>query len=83
MAALLDAGADISARDLQRRVPLHHVTLGHRRSDVARAVKLLLDAGADPLALDGNGETVPDLARCRRDALTVSALARIGIGSRA
>ena len=74
MAALLDAGADISARDLQGRTPLHHVTLGHRRGDVAQAVKLLLDAGADPEAFDGNGETLMELARRRRDAVAVSAL---------
>ena len=74
MAALMDAGADVSARDLQGRTPLHHVTLGHRRGDVAQAVQLLLDSGADPQALDGNGETVADLARRRRDPVAVRAL---------
>lgn len=79
MAALLDAGAEIAARDLQGRTPLHHVTLGHTRGDVAQAVKLLLDAGADPQALDGNGETVAALARRRRDVMAVRALAAAGI----
>ena len=81
MGALLDAGADVSARDLQGRTPLHHVTLGHRRGDVAQAVQLLLDSGADPQALDGNGETVTDLARRRRDAVTVRALFAAGVGA--
>ena len=79
IAALLDAGADVAARDVQGRTPLHHVTLGHRRGDVARTVALLIDAGADPDALDGNGETALDLARRRRDALTTSALRQANV----
>ena len=78
MAALLDAGADIAARDLQGRTPLHHVTFGHTRGDVAQAVKLLLDAGADPQALDGNGETVAALARRRRDVMAIRTLVEAG-----
>ena len=61
--ALLDAGADVAALDLQSRTPLHHVTLGHCRRDVAKTVALLIEAGADPEAVDGNGETVTGLAR--------------------
>lgn len=80
MAALLDAGADHSARDLLDRTPLHHVTLGHRRGDVAASVALLLDAGADPDARDRNGETVLQLARRRRDGLALRALTTAGIG---
>ncbi|MXX87972.1 MAG: hypothetical protein F4213_17470 [Boseongicola sp. SB0677_bin_26] len=81
MSALLDAGADRSARDLRGRTPLHHVTLGHRRGDVATAVALLLDAGADPEARDHAGETVLQLARRRRDVIAIRALAKAGIGS--
>lgn len=83
MAALLDAGAVHSAQDLLGRTPLHHVTLGHRRGDVVMAVALLLGAGADPEARDDAGETVLQLARRRRDAITVRALAKAGIGATA
>ena len=79
--ALLDAGADVAARDLQGRTPLHHVTLGDRRGDVARAVLLLLASRADPEVLDGNGETVMTLARRRRDVVTVRALIDTGVGA--
>lgn len=79
MAALLDAGADHSARDLLGRRPLHHVTLGHRRGDVAMAVALLLDAGADAQARDHAGETVLQLARRRRDDIALTALAKAGL----
>lgn len=83
MAALLDAGADHSARDLLDRTPLHHVTLGHRRGDVAMAVALLLGAGANAEARDHRGKTVLQLARRRRDIIAIRALARAGIGGTA
>ena len=79
MRALLDAGADHSARDLLGRTPLHHVTLGHRRGDVAMTVALLLGAGADPEARDGKGRTVLQLALSRRDRIALRALAQAGI----
>ncbi len=79
IAALLDAGADVAARDLLGRTPLHHVTLGHTRGDVAKALALLVEAGADPDAADGNGETVMELAARRRDAVAVRALRQAGV----
>ena len=79
MRALLDAGADHSARDLLGRTPLHHVTLGHRRGDVAMTVALLLGAGADPEARDEKGQTVLELALGRRDGIALRALAQAGI----
>ena len=75
MAALLDAGADHSARDLLGRTPLHHVSLGHRRGDVAMAVAFLLGAGADPDARDEKGQTVLQIALSRRDGIAPRALA--------
>lgn len=81
MRALLDAGAEHSARDLLGRTPLHHVTLGHRRGDVAMTVALLLGAGADPEARDEKGQTVMELALSRRDGIALRALARAGIAA--
>ena len=79
MAALLDAGAEVATHDLQGRTPLHHVTLGHRRGDIAKAVKLLLDAGADPQSPDGKSATVMTLARRRRDIRAVRELVEAGL----
>lgn len=81
MAALLEAGANVEATDLQGRTPLHHVTLGHRRGDVAEAVRLLIEAGADPAALDENCHTALSLARSRRDAVAVRALVKARPGT--
>ena len=78
VAALIDAGADVAARDVQGRTPLHQVTLGHTRGDIVQTVALLVEAGADPDAVDGCGETVLDLAKQRRDAVTIRALREIG-----
>lgn len=74
MRALLDAGAEHSARDLLGRTPLHHVTLGHRRGDIAMAVTLLLRAGASTEDRDEKGETVLQLAHRRRDGIALKAL---------
>ena len=79
MRALLDAGAELSARDLLGRTPLHHVTLGHRRGDVAMTVALLLGAGADAQVRDEKGQTVLELALSRRDGIALRALAQAGI----
>lgn len=56
MAALIEAGADVNARDTANHwtVLMHAV---HRRS--ARAVKLLLERGADPNAVEREGQLVP------------------------
>ena len=80
--AFLDRGANVATRDLQGRPPLHYVTLVHRRGDVARAVNVLLGAGADSKAADMNGDTTLSLAKARRDAITISALNDAGIIAR-
>lgn len=53
-AALLRAGANVDARDIQGRTPL---ALAAHRPSVAVLVKLLLDRGADPRAKDHSGRT--------------------------
>lgn len=40
---------------------------------------MLIEAGADPQAVDRNGETVMVLARRRRDAVTLTALREAGL----
>ena len=55
---LLDAGADISARDRNACTPLHRAACMGREC----AVKILLDAGADTLARNLQGRTPRDLA---------------------
>ena len=51
--ALLNAGADIDARDRERCTPLHWAAQnGH-----TNAITTLLDAGADPMAQTANGLT--------------------------
>lgn len=74
VSALLDAGADVSARDQAGRTPLHHIPLGIARDDVGLTVRLLVEAGADPDTMDARGDTVMTLAQGRRDAETVRAL---------
>ena len=56
--ALLDAGADVDARDARQRTPLAHATY-RRRLDCLR---ILLTRGADPNALDEDGASVVDIA---------------------
>ena len=49
------------SRNEDHRMPLHHAVLKNR----AEMVSLLLDLGADPLAVDGSGFTAPAYATSR------------------
>ena len=57
---LLDAGADIEARDRWGRTPLHWAALFSKNPAVITA---LLDAGADPKARNATGKTPWDHAK--------------------
>ena len=56
------AGAELSATDQEGRTALH---LAARGGDVA-SIRRLLAAGADPCAVDGDGNTAEQIARGRR-----------------
>jgi len=56
---LLDAGANLEARDEQGMTPLMLAARGHGNPDV---LSVLLDAGADGTARNSAGQTAFDLA---------------------
>jgi len=66
---LLEAGADIHARDENKRTPLHYAA--HNRVDV---VKMLIDHGADVKAADRQQQTALNLAEKRRKVDVVKLL---------
>jgi ankyrin repeat protein len=56
--ALIDAGADVHARNRRKQMPLHYAVdgLGDAAKQVA-TIEVLLAAGADPNAIDAGGVT--------------------------
>jgi len=70
---LLEADADISARDVNERTPLHYAA--HNRVDV---VKMLLDNGADVRAVDRQQQTALDLAKKHNKIDVLNLLIEVG-----
>ena len=73
IAVLLDAGADIEAREYRGMTPLHVAA----DEGVPAVVAALLDAGADPKALDERERTPWDWARGRSDFVGTEAYRRL------
>jgi ankyrin repeat protein len=57
--ALIEAGANVNARDAEGATPLHMAAYASR----ATHVQILLEAGADPLAVTDNGRDATAMAR--------------------
>lgn len=80
MTVLIDAGADVNARDYRNHwTPLLHAV--HKQQ--AAAVRLLLERGADPNAPEGSGHTTPLLmAASDSDPAIVRLLLEYGADAR-
>ncbi len=59
---LLDNGADIAARDNRGYTPLHLAASKQPILDQVRNIRSLLDYGADPAAITGDGQTAYEIA---------------------
>jgi len=66
MGVLLEAGADVNARDAVGDTPLAYVFQARKNVDVERVARVLLDAGADPTRTNEKGESPLTLARKAR-----------------
>lgn len=83
LAALLAAGADLSARDAKGDTPLLAALARTRRLEredpgLAKAVRVLLEAGADPDARDRRGRTALHVAARRGGPEMVAVLLDAG-----
>ncbi|KAG7379421.1 hypothetical protein PHYPSEUDO_008659 [Phytophthora pseudosyringae] len=78
--ALIDLGADLDATDngKHKSTALHYAAYNNH----AAQLELLLDAGANVLALDGKGHTALDVARLRgRKAVAAALTSRLQVHS--
>ena len=63
---LLANGSDVNAADCMGHTPLHCVSEGRGQKDLMQGViRLLVEAGADMTARDGDGKTARELAEAR------------------
>lgn len=72
--ALIDAGAEIEARDGQGRTPL--MAALDQATPKAEAAAILIRAGADLAALDAAGRSCVDIARARGESEVAAAMER-------
>jgi ankyrin repeat protein len=79
--ALIDAGADLHARNRRKQTPLHYAVDGRDPKQVA-TMEVLLSAGADPNAIDGGGVTPLHRAVRNRCAAAVRVLLERGADPR-
>uniref|UniRef100_A0A0P4WR32 Uncharacterized protein n=1 Tax=Scylla olivacea TaxID=85551 RepID=A0A0P4WR32_SCYOL len=73
--ALIDAGADLNARDNSMRTPLHVSVLGKSTN----IMKLLLDAGCDVQAVNDKGFSVLHIAALSGNEKAVQELRMAGV----
>lgn len=69
--ALVDAGADVAARDDFDMTPLHYAAIPPEMigDSIQNPYKILLDSGADPSARDSQGRTPLDMMRIYSEGL--------------
>ena len=82
---LLEAGADVNARDRSGKTALMHALLHgayrepspESRDCYQRIIRALLSAGADPATRDHDGKNLQDMAREKSDAAVSKLLSGI------
>ena len=60
---LLEAGADVNARNMFGKTPLHHAVGVYKKKDTSDLARVLIEAGADVNAITDKGESAMNLTR--------------------